>query len=97
MVYLSANQWEHVYPELEFDEEMWDWILEQAPKKGFNHILLDVGDGIQYHSHPKISTKNAWSHARVHREIARCKAAHQLAHQTPQHLESDGVPDGCAR
>ncbi len=73
MVYLSRNQWDTVYPELDFDEEMWDWILEEAPKKGFNHILLDVGDGIQYHSHPEVSTKNAWSHARVHKEIARCK------------------------
>jgi hypothetical protein len=73
MVYLSANQWTHVFQELEFDEEMWDWLLEQAPKMGFNHILLDVGDGIQYHSHPEISTKNAWSHGRVRKEIARCK------------------------
>ena len=73
MVYLSANQWSKVYPELHFEDEMWDWILEEAPKRGFNHILLDVGDGIQYHSHPEISTKNAWSHRRVHKELARCR------------------------
>ncbi len=73
MVYLSSNQWGTVFSELNFDEEMWDWILEEAPKSGFNHILLDVGDGIQYHSHPEVSTKGAWSHRRVHKELARCR------------------------
>lgn len=73
MVQLSRNQWEKVYPALDFEEEMWDWILEEAHKNGFNHILLDVGDGIQYSSHPEISTQNAWSHRRVHKELARCR------------------------
>ena len=75
MVCLSHNQWNVVYPNLdpEFTDEMWDWILENAAKQGFNNILLDVGDGIQYHSHPEISIGNAWSHARVHKEIARCR------------------------
>lgn len=75
MVCLSHNQWQTVYPSLypEFSDEMWDWIVENAAKQGFNHILLDVGDGIQYHSHPEISIDNAWSHRRVHKEIARCR------------------------
>lgn len=75
MVQLSFNMWTEIFPSLEFDEEMWDWIVEEAPKQGFNHILLDVGDGIQYHSHPEVSTKNAWSHKRVRQEIQRCRKA----------------------
>ena len=54
---LSMNQWDRVFTELEFDDEMWDWILEEAPKAGINHILMEVGDGIEYHSHPEISIK----------------------------------------
>ena len=73
MVQLSMNQWQTVYPRLEFDEGMWDWILEEAPRRGFNHILLEVGDGMEYHSHPEISTQGAWSHRRVHKELARCR------------------------
>ena len=73
MVQLSMNQWHTFYSQLEFDESMWDWVLEEAPKRGFNHILLEVGDGIQYHSHPEISTEGAWSHRRVHKELARCR------------------------
>lgn len=73
MVYLSCNQWDKVYPELRFDDSMWDWILEEAKRVGMNYILMDVGDGIQYKSHPEISTKNAWTHKRVRQEVARCK------------------------
>lgn len=73
MVMLSRNQWTKVFPELDFDEDVWDWILDNAKRLGFNHILLDVGDGIQYKSHPEISTANAWSHKRVRQEIARCR------------------------
>ena len=73
MVQLSMNQWDKAYHELYFDDEMWDWILEEAPKYGFNQILLEVGDGIQYQSHPEISLQNAWSHRRVHKELARCR------------------------
>ena len=73
MVQLSMNQWDKAYHELYFDDEMWDWILEEAPKYGFNQILLEVGDGIQYQSHPEISLQNAWSHHRVPKEFARCR------------------------
>ncbi len=73
LVCLSRNMWKDTHTELGFNEEMWDWILEEAPKRGFNCILLDVGDGIQYHSHPEISLKDSWTHARVHKEIARCR------------------------
>ena len=73
LVHLSMNIHDQVYPTLQFDEGMWDWILEEAPKHGINTILLDVADGIQFHSHPEISISDAWSHRRVHQELARCR------------------------
>lgn len=74
MVQLSTNLWSKYTPVMRFfDDDMWNWILEEAPKYGFNHILLDVGDGIQYHSHPEVSMEGAWSHERVHKELARCR------------------------
>lgn len=76
MVRLSKNigpkKFEDVYEN--FDEEMWDYVLEQCPQYDVNTILLDVGDGVQYASRPEISVKNAWSAERVHKELERCKA-----------------------
>ena len=34
---------------------------------------MDVGDGIQYASHPEISLSNAWSKKRVRDEVKRCR------------------------
>jgi len=85
MVIMSHNQW--MWPEKDpkpfdervkgrevlcFDDSFWEYILEESVKVGINTILLDVGDGVQYASHPEISLKNAWSKKRVHEEIERC-------------------------
>ena len=76
MVYLSENEWSTPFNdqlkktnELTFDEDFWEYIKKGAQEAGFNTILLDVGDGVQYASHPEISLKGAWSKKRVREEI----------------------------
>lgn len=73
MVYWATNIGRNLYDTRLFDNDMWDWILEEAPKAGFNSFLLEVGDGIAYHSHPEISLPDAWSHGQVRKELARCR------------------------
>jgi len=80
LVHLSFNQWciqSNNYTKMPlsegFDDSFWDYLLEECPKAGVNAIVLDVGDGIQYSSHPDISQKEAWSRKRVRDEVKRCK------------------------
>jgi len=73
MVYLSDNQWVPVREQLEFDDGFWEYILERSVQTGINTILLEVGDGVQYRSHPEISLENAWSPERVSREVRLCR------------------------
>lgn len=73
LIHLSKNMWTPVSEELSFDESMWDYVLEESVKAGINTIVLDVGDGIQYASHPEIAIKGAWTRGRVRKEVARCK------------------------
>jgi len=73
LVHLSMNLWRFDCPELDFDDEMWDYILEESAKTGINTIVLDVGDGIEFGSHPEIAIKGAWSRKRTRREVARCR------------------------
>jgi hypothetical protein len=35
--------------------------------------VIDVGDGIEFASHPEISVKNAWSHDKLKSELAKCR------------------------
>ena len=68
---LSGKKYRDLYEA--FDDNTWDYILQECHKTGVNTILLDVGDGVQYDSHPELAVKNAWSKERVHQEITRCK------------------------
>lgn len=61
------------YDHLPFNDEYWEEILKKAVDAGINTIVLDVGDGIKYASHPEISMKDAWSRKRVRQEVKRCR------------------------
>ncbi len=73
LVHLSMNLWRFDCPALDFDDETWDYIIEESAKTGINTIVLDVGDGIEFGSHPEIAIKGAWSRERTRKEVARCK------------------------
>lgn len=73
LVHLTKNSWTVGDSTMEFDDEMWDYIVENAASAGFNTIFLDVGDGIEFSSHPEIAAKGAWSKRRLKQELQRCK------------------------
>ncbi len=41
--------------------EIWDNTIKHLPEMGINTLVIDVGDAIQYESHPEISAPDAWS------------------------------------
>ncbi len=74
MVYLSENQWISLMKDkLNFDDSFWDYILKKSSECGINTILLEVGDGVKFETHPEISLPDAWSHARVRKEVKKCR------------------------
>ena len=42
------------------DIAVWDETVKYCAECGFNLILVDVGDGVRYESHPEISAPDAW-------------------------------------
>src|SRR5687767_8618183 len=52
-------------PDLRFDEKLWVDLLEQMKSAGFNMVVIDLGDGVKYKSHPEIAVKNAWSRKKL--------------------------------
>jgi len=43
------------------DVEIWDKVIQSLAEYQVNTLLIDVGDAIQYESHPEISAPDAWS------------------------------------
>lgn len=60
-------------PQLRFDESLWNDILTQMARAGMNMVVIDVGDGIQYRSHPEIAVRNAWSTKKLKQELAKAR------------------------
>lgn len=72
MLYLSDHMWadETSKPqwympkayrdEISTDAKVWDNIIAFLAERKYNLVLIDVGDGIKYDSHPEVSAPNAW-------------------------------------
>jgi len=65
--YLSAK------PYLRFDDHLWNDLLKEMKKAGINMIVIDLGDGVKYESHPEIAVKNAWTPERLKEELAKLR------------------------
>ena len=74
MIKLSSNMWASsrfggYEEELSLDENVWREVIDFLPAQGINTVLIDVGDGIQYESHPEVSVKGAWSKEKMKQEL----------------------------
>jgi hypothetical protein len=86
LLHLSMNMWcdwdapelkgnDSIYrPDLRFDRSLWDDILKQMQQAGMNMVVLDLGDGVKYKSHPEIAVKGAWSTTELRAELKRLRS-----------------------
>ena len=61
-------------PELRVDRSLWNDLLKQMQRAGMNLVVIDLGDGVKYESHPEIAVKGAWSSAKLQTELRRLRA-----------------------
>ncbi len=81
LIHLSFNMWadrdapdwdiEHVSsrPYLRFDDDLWHDLCDRMIQVGANMVVIDLGDGVQYQSHPEIAVKGAWTANRLRQEL----------------------------
>jgi len=60
-------------PYLRFDERLWKELTERMAEAGLNMVVIDLGDGVQYRSHPEIAVRGAWSPEKIRKELARLR------------------------
>jgi len=66
---LGYNMWFEEYQTVPFEEEAWKKIVDKAVETGFNQIVLDLGEGLHYGSHPELAKPGAWTRERVREEV----------------------------
>ena len=59
---------------LVWTDEEWQRVTERATGKGINMIVLDLGEGLLYPSHPELAVPGTWSVERMQTEIQRLNA-----------------------
>ncbi|MBQ7485096.1 MAG: hypothetical protein IJT78_00540 [Oscillospiraceae bacterium] len=84
LMHLSTNMWNepgaYVLPSgfwedhLTTEDEVWKKVIDFLPGCGFNTVLIDVGDGVQFESHPEVSIPGAWSKEKLKAELDRIRA-----------------------
>lgn len=56
------------------DQKLWDEVTAYAAKKGVNMLLIDLGEGMVYPSHPELAVKGSWSPEKMKAELARLRS-----------------------
>ena len=56
------------------DIETWDKLVDFIAERQYNMLVIDVGDAIQYESHPEISAPDAWSKDFMKQKLAEIRA-----------------------
>lgn len=66
------NLWEiPASNELRLDKKVWDDHIDHLKRAGANTLIIDLGDGVVYDSHPEIAVKGAWTKQYLLDEIKR--------------------------
>ena len=67
------NRDKYAQPFNRTDVKVWNEVTEYAARKGANLLLIDLGEGLIYPSHPELAVEGSWSPARMKEEIRRLR------------------------
>lgn len=55
------------------EKAVWRRVVDFLPACGVNTVVIDLGEGLQYATHPELSVPGAWSHDELREELARMR------------------------
>ena len=88
LVHLSSNMWgnDSLSPEtvedgeevisktLRCDDAVWKRVVDAVASSGANTLVIDIGDGLSYPSHPELAIEGSWSAEKLAAEVARIRS-----------------------
>jgi hypothetical protein len=88
LVHLSSNMWgnDGLSPEtvedgeavisktLRCDDAVWKRVVDAVAASGANTLVIDVGDGLSYPSHPELAIEGSWPAEKLAAEVARIRS-----------------------
>jgi hypothetical protein len=90
LIHLGSNMWTDVYTSakprkkgwddkvaadyVRAHDEVWHEVTDAMAKAKMNMIVIDLGEAVEYPSHPELKVKGTWSVAKLRRELDRLRA-----------------------
>ena len=59
--------------EIYFSEDVWKRTIDHAKKRKYNMVVMDLGEFVEYPSHPELAVKGSWSADRMRDEVRRLR------------------------
>ena len=78
LIHLGSNVWgdpgasqrhKFYHHSLHTDDNAWRATIDLLPSQGINTVVIDVGEGIQYDSHPELAIPGSWSKDKMKAEL----------------------------
>lgn len=88
LMHLGGNMWCEWLPEniaydpeskykpnlkLRTKDELWRKVIDHVIKRGMNMVVIDLGEGVQYPSHPELALEGTWPVQKLKDEIKRLR------------------------
>ncbi len=86
ILYLGSNFWqkkggefpvdpeEFIYRDkMYFDKATWDKVVDSLPEYNIDTVVIALGEGVVYDSHPELAVEGSWSKEMLKAELAKLK------------------------
>ena len=75
LLHLGRNMWGDLraQKEMHFDRDLWNKAVDKCAECGVDTIILDVGEGVRYKSHPEIGIPGSWEPEEITAEVRRLR------------------------
>lgn len=71
--YKDALEYVVAQPKLRFDDSLWNDLLKKMKDEGVNLLVIDLGEGVQYESHPELAVEGSWTRDRLKEELGKVR------------------------
>ena len=58
---------------MRFDKSLWDDLMVKLVDVGANMVVIDLGEGVKYDSHPELAVKGSWTTDELRAELAKMR------------------------
>ena len=55
------------------EKDTWKRIVDELPSFGINMVVIDLGEGVRYDSHPELANEGSWTKEELMAELARMR------------------------